>query len=700
MQIPICSRSGDIIEPRLTPQWWVNCKEMAKRSTDAVRDGSLELIPSFHNDTWFHWLDNIQDWCVSRQLWWGHRIPAYSVKIEGKPALDPCLNDSWVSGRTEEEALVEAVKRFGVDKSKITLTQDEDVLDTWFSSALFPFSVFGWPDNTDDMKAFYPTSLLETGHDILFFWVARMVMCGFALTDQLPFTKVYLHAMVRDAHGRKMSKSLGNTLDPIDVMEGITLDELNTKLLAGNLKESEVVKATEGQKKDFPNGIPECGADALRFGLLAYTVQGRAVNLNVNKVAAYRNFCNKIWQATKFCLMNLGDDFVPTAGYVEENIASFSFLDQWILAKLNVAIVESNDQMKAYLFGNVVEALTQFWSKNDGSGCLCDIYIEAVKPVFRLDDSTEANKLAKMQSRNVLWTCLEVYLRLLHPLMPFVTEELYHRLPREEGPELIQSRVFSIMIAPYPQHVAQWENNKVVADMNTLDEVFRGIRSLRADFKLTRERPVCYCKAGDAGVRKLLADQLGLIQTMGQCGDLNISDMNGKVPGDLVSNVIRGDLEMYMTPPKVDHKEQLKKLTKDIAPKVKSCGALKQKLGKAVAFGAKDLKKMEKNEKKLKQSSEQYGLAVSADLPAMFGALTKLLELETSAKTADPAYVAAMASCGAAAQAKVRSNCTGQHACLIAVLQTCQCLLDCCTLFLTGGHPPPACKIALSSLHC
>lgn len=651
MQIPICSRSGDIIEPRLTPQWWVDCKEMAKRSTDAVRDGSLKLIPDFHNDTWFHWLDNIQDWCVSRQLWWGHRIPAYSVAIEGKPPLDPCLNDSWVSGRTEDEALDQAAKRFGVDKSKITLTQDEDVLDTWFSSALFPFSVFGWPDNTEDMKAFYPTSLLETGHDILFFWVARMVMCGFALTDQLPFTKVYLHAMVRDAHGRKMSKSLGNTLDPIDVMEGITLQELHDKLLTGNLKESEVEKATEGQKKDFPNGIPECGADALRFGLLAYTVQGRDVNLNVNKVAAYRNFCNKIWQATKFCLMNLGDSFVPTAGYVEENAASLSFLDRWILAQLNACINKCNEQMEAYLFGNVVEALTQFWSKNDGSGCLCDVYIEAVKPVFRLDDSTEENKAKKMQSRNVLWTCLEVYLRLLHPLMPFVTEELYHRLPREEGPELIKSRVFSIMIAPYPQSVASWENNAVIEQMRTIDAVSRGIRSMRADFKLTRERPVCYCKAGDAAVRKILTEQVDLIQTIGQSGDFLVSGMDGKLPEDLVSNILRGDLEVFMTPPKVDHGEQLKKLEKDLAPKIKVCNQLKQKLGKAVDFDAKGLKKMEKNEKKLAQACEKFGLATGS-LPEMCASLTKLLTLQ-SENPADPAYAAAIAAASAVAQSKV-----------------------------------------------
>ena len=652
MQIPICSRSGDVIEPRMTPQWWVNCKEMAKRSTDAVRDGSLELIPNFHNDTWFHWLDNIQDWCVSRQLWWGHRIPAYSVAIEGQAELDPCLNESWVSGRSEEEALEQAAARFGVDKSKITLTQDEDVLDTWFSSALFPFSVFGWPDNTADMKAFYPTSLLETGHDILFFWVARMVMCGFGLTDQLPFTKVYLHAMVRDAHGRKMSKSLGNTLDPIDVMEGITLEELNAKLLTGNLKDSEVAIATEGQKKDFPKGIPECGADALRFGLLAYTIQGRDVNLNVNKVAAYRNFCNKIWQATKFCLMNLGDDFVPTAGYVEENAASLSFIDKWILAQLNVCINTCNEQMKAYMFGAVVEALTAFWSKNDGSGCLCDNYIEMVKGVFKLDDSTEENKTKKMQSRNVLWTCLEVYLRLLHPLMPFVTEELYHRLPREEGPELIKSRVFSIMIAPYPQSVPQWDNPSLIAEMATLDTVFRSIRSMRNACNLTRERPVCYCKAGDPAERELLTAQVATLQVMGQTGELNITDMDAELPADLMSKVIRSDLVAYMTPPAIDHAAQLKKLTKDLQPRLKSTGQLRQKLGKAIDFDAKGLKKMQKNEKKLKQSCEKYGLAVG-EVPAMFEALSSLLELSIS-NPSDPAFEAAIAALGAAAQAKVR----------------------------------------------
>ena len=652
MQIPICSRSGDVIEPRMTPQWWVNCKEMAKRSTDAVRDGSLELIPNFHNDTWFHWLDNIQDWCVSRQLWWGHRIPAYSVAIEGQAELVQCLNESWVSGRSEEEALEQAAARFGVDKSKITLTQDEDVLDTWFSSALFPFSVFGWPDNTADMKAFYPTSLLETGHDILFFWVARMVMCGFGLTDQLPFTKVYLHAMVRDAHGRKMSKSLGNTLDPIDVMEGITLEELNAKLLTGNLKDSEVAIATEGQKKDFPKGIPECGADALRFGLLAYTIQGRDVNLNVNKVAAYRNFCNKIWQATKFCLMNLGDDFVPTAGYVEENAASLSFIDKWILAQLNVCINTCNEQMKAYMFGAVVEALTAFWSKNDGSGCLCDNYIEMVKGVFKLDDSTEENKTKKMQSRNVLWTCLEVYLRLLHPLMPFVTEELYHRLPREEGPELIKSRVFSIMIAPYPQSVPQWDNPSLIAEMATLDTVFRSIRSMRNACNLTRERPVCYCKAGDPAERELLTAQVATLQVMGQTGELNITDMDAELPADLMSKVIRSDLVAYMTPPAIDHAAQLKKLTKDLQPRLKSTGQLRQKLGKAIDFDAKGLKKMQKNEKKLKQSCEKYGLAVG-EVPAMFEALSSLLELSIS-NPSDPAFEAAIAALGAAAQAKVR----------------------------------------------
>ena len=243
MRLGLCSRSGDIIEPMLTPQWYVNCTSMAQRSIDAVRSGELKILPAMHEATWYRWLENIRDWCVSRQLWWGHRIPAYFARILGEERLDkndPAHNSRWVVARSALEALNEAAALLGVDGSQIELEQDEDVLDTWFSSGLFPFSVFGWPDNTADLQAFYPTQLLETGLDILFFWVARMVMMGLHLTDKLPFTTVYLHAMVRDKYGRKMSKSLGNVIDPLEVINGCSLVNLYQKVDEGNLPAKEV----------------------------------------------------------------------------------------------------------------------------------------------------------------------------------------------------------------------------------------------------------------------------------------------------------------------------------------------------------------------------------------------------------------------------------------------------------------------------
>ena len=243
MRLGLCSRSGDIIEPMLTPQWYVNCKDMAKRATDAVRNGDLKIEPAFHEDTWYYWLDNIRDWCVSRQLWWGHRIPAYFARIEGEDKVDknePSSSSRWFVARSEAAARKMAAAKLNVAESAISLEQDEDVLDTWFSSGLFPFSVFGWPNQTEDFKAFYPTSLLETGSDILFFWVARMVMMGLHLTDTLPFTQIYLHAMVRDKHGRKMSKSLGNVIDPLEVIHGCSLEDLLHKITQGNLPAKEV----------------------------------------------------------------------------------------------------------------------------------------------------------------------------------------------------------------------------------------------------------------------------------------------------------------------------------------------------------------------------------------------------------------------------------------------------------------------------
>uniref|UniRef100_A0AAX7T259 Valine--tRNA ligase n=1 Tax=Astatotilapia calliptera TaxID=8154 RepID=A0AAX7T259_ASTCA len=478
MVVPVCSRSKDIVEPLLKPQWYVDCRDMGKEAADAVREGRLKIIPDHHLKTWFNWLDNIKDWCISRQLWWGHRIPAYFITVND-PSVKPGEDMDghyWVSGRSEEEAREKAAKRFNVSADKITLRQDEDVLDTWFSSGIFPFSIFGWPNENEDLQVFYPGTLLETGHDILFFWVARMVMMGLKLTGKLPFKEVYLHAVVRDAHGRKMSKSLGNVIDPLDVITGISLEGLHAQLMDSNLDPVEVERAQQGQKSDYPNGIPECGTDALRFALCAYTSQGRDINLDVNRILGYRHFCNKLWNAVKFAMKTLGDNFVPSEKVQLSGEESVS--DRWILSRLSAAVTLCDAGFKAYDFPTITTAIYNFWLYE-----LCDIYLESVKPVFSKAEEDSTSQRQALVCRQTLYTCLEVGLRLLSPLMPFVTEELYQRLPRRKP----QSDPPSICVTSYPttEEVRKRRGGQLV--LNLTDT----IRSLRADYNLTKTRADC-----------------------------------------------------------------------------------------------------------------------------------------------------------------------------------------------------------------
>ncbi|XP_063054552.1 valine--tRNA ligase isoform X4 [Engraulis encrasicolus] len=501
MVVPVCSRSKDIVEPLLKPQWYVSCGEMGKQAADAVREGRLKIIPDHHLKTWFNWMDNIRDWCISRQLWWGHRIPAYFVTVNDpnvKPGED-MDGHYWVSGRTEEEAREKAAKRFNTSKEKITLRQDEDVLDTWFSSGIFPFSIFGWPNQSEDLSVFYPGTLLETGHDILFFWVARMVMMGLKLTGKLPFTEVYLHAVVRDAHGRKMSKSLGNVIDPLDVITGISLEGLHAQLKDSNLDPLEVEKAKQGQKSDYPSGIPECGTDALRFALCAYTSQGRDINLDVNRILGYRHFCNKLWNAVKFAMRTLGDAFTPRdkpqlSG--EEGVC-----DRWILSRLSAAVSLCDAGFRSYDFPAITTAIYNFWLYE-----LCDVYLECIKPVV-----AGSEPRAAQVSRETLFTCLEAGLRLLSPIMPFVSEELYQRLPRRQP----TSSPPSISVTPYPD--AQefcWHSDVVDKEMEFVMCVVRTIRSLRADYNLTKTRADCYLQCVDSETASLV-DRFALqLQTL------------------------------------------------------------------------------------------------------------------------------------------------------------------------------------------
>uniref|UniRef100_A0A1B6D572 valine--tRNA ligase n=2 Tax=Clastoptera arizonana TaxID=38151 RepID=A0A1B6D572_9HEMI len=417
MNIPMCSRSGDVVEYLLKPQWFISCKEMSEKAIEAVKSGQLKIEPITFEKTWFTWLENIKDWCVSRQIWWGHQLPMYEY------------NSKWIAAHSLEEA----AKCFCTSPANVK--QDPDVLDTWFSSALFPFTSLGWPNKTEDFAKLYPLSLMETGHDILFFWVARMVMLGTQLTGQLPFKKVLLHGIICDAHGRKMSKSLGNIVDPIDVINGLSIQDLKTQIknshAAGLLSEEEMEKATAGQLKLFPNGIPECGTDALRFTLLSHNIKNHFINFDVKECLTNRLFCNKIWQACRYTLDWMSQLQLDVADLSATPTLVISPFDLWILSRLAYTEVTVNKAIESYDFFVATSAI-----KNFLYGEFCDIYLEGSKSVLRGCNKKEAHNVCL-----TLLYCLNMGVRLFAPFMPFLAEELHQNLPGNTA-DYITSELF------------------------------------------------------------------------------------------------------------------------------------------------------------------------------------------------------------------------------------------------------------------
>lgn len=596
MSLPICSRTNDIIEYMLIPQWYVDCSKLAQEAIRVVKDKELKILPSHHNQMWFYWLENIKDWCISRQLWWGHRIPAYKVILKdmntkevpnekresamhnnqtqdhrssfigncnkgnsvaiSSPNSSQIKEEKWVVGRNYEEAYNNALKI--TDGQEFTLEQDEDVLDTWFSSALVPFSALGWPNETEDFHAYFPNTLLETGQDILFFWVSRMVMVSLHLTKKLPFDTIYLHAMIRDSKGEKMSKSKGNVIDPLDIIEGITLEKLHQKLYEGNLPEKEIKRAIELQKKEFPNGISECGTDALRFGLLTYLKQGRNVNLDINRIVAYRHFCNKLWNAVKFFLKAIPKNYdnINTLIGQPDLVHSLEWEDKWILHKLNVFIKAANDNFESYNFSEVAFAAYNFWLYE-----LCDIYLELIKSRIYVETTSnevkDIKKIEKEITNNVngnvgetkdemiqadanknindnqthwesankaaktLHACMDWGLRLLHPLSPFVTEELYQKISTE--PE----KYDSVSIAPYPNYVTLWENEKINEQMNTFMDIVKHFRSFISTLEIPPKSKLhCFIAAKEKEDEQFIRQVKSKIEILAKLTSLEIINYN------------------------------------------------------------------------------------------------------------------------------------------------------------------------------
>ncbi len=480
LTIPRGDRSHSIIEPFLTDQWYVKVEPLAKPAIQAVEEGRIQFIPENWSKTYFEWMNKIEDWCISRQIWWGHRIPAWYDE-NGKEYVGYSLEHIH-----KKYALNESVK----------LTQDNDVLDTWFSSALWPFSTLGWPDDTKRLNAFYPTSVLVTGFDIIFFWVARMIMMGLKFIGDVPFKQVYIHGLIRDSEGQKMSKSKGNVLDPLDLIDGVDLDTLLKKRTTGLMQPEMAPKIEKSTRKNYPNGIPAFGTDALRFTFAALASTGRDVRFDLGRIEGYRNFCNKLWNATRYVLMSIeGQDTGLTSDTVELSLA-----DRWIISLLQQVEQEVHQHLKNYRFDLAAQAMYEFtWNE------YCDWYLEFSKPVLQSDDSTETQQRG---TRRTLVRVLETLLRLLHPITPFITEELWQKVAIPAG-----KQGETIMLQPYPQPQEDKIDEKAIADIHWVKQFILGVRRIRAEMDIAPSKllPVLLHNGDEADQQKLTMHQNSLI---------------------------------------------------------------------------------------------------------------------------------------------------------------------------------------------
>ncbi len=585
LMVPRGDRSGSVIEPFLTDQWYVKVEPLARPAIAAVENGDIRFVPDNWKNTYYEWMRNIEDWCISRQIWWGHRIPAWYDE----------LGNIYV-GRSEEE-----VRQKHQLADDLPLSQDEDVLDTWFSSALWPFSTLGWPQQTDELKTFYPTNVLVTGFDIIFFWVARMIMMGLKFMGEVPFHEVYIHGLVRDAEGQKMSKSKGNVLDPIDVIDGIDLEALVEKRTRSMMQPRLAKKIEKVTRKNFPEGIPPFGTDALRFTFAALATTGRDIVLSNERIEGYRNFCNKIWNAARYVLMNTeAQDCGQSGGDVELNQA-----DRWILGCLQQTEQSVIQAIEGYRFDHMAQAIYEFtWNE------YCDWYLELSKSVLNNPDSSET---ALRGTRQTLIRVLETILRLAHPIMTFITEEIWQRVAPLAGINKDnRPGTETIMLQPYPQPDEQLIDHAAMDEIDWVKTFVLGVRKIRSsmDIKPGKRLPVLL-QNGSASDKARLDTNLHYLKSLARIESVQWLEDGEDAPDSATSLV--GEMRLLIPMAGIIDKDaELARLGREIEKLEKDIARLEGKLSNAsfvekapAAVVDKERAKLEEQKKALAQLAEQ-----------------------------------------------------------------------------------------------
>ncbi len=531
LMVPRGDRSGAVIEPLLTNQWFVKIQPLAEPAIAAVENGDVEFVPRQYENVYFSWMRNIQDWCISRQQWWGHRIPAWYDEA----------GNLYVA-RSEQEARANN----SLDQNT-ALHQDPDVLETWFSSALWTFGTLGWPEDTEELKRYHPTNVLVTGHDIIFFWVARMIMMTLKFTGEVPFRKVYIHGLVRDAEGQKMSKTKGNGLDPLDLIDGISLDALVEKRTS-NLTQPQLAPQIEkASRRDFPEGIPSYGTDALRFTFCALASTGRDVRFDLHRIEGYRNFCNKLWNATRFVLMNCQEAEL-------DGPAELSLADRWILSRTHHLLADSQRAIETFRFDLYANSVYEFvWHE------YCDWYLELTKPLLW---NEQADPALLRGTRRTLLSVLEILLRAAHPIIPFITESIW-----QEVAPLLGNHADTIMLQPFPEPAHVPADPEADAAIAWLKDVILGIRNIRGEANIKPGQPVSILfQDGDEGDRQLATVTEDLFKRLGKVEEITWLAAGAQVPPNALALV--GNLKvMVPLAGLIDLDAETNRLGKEIAKK-------------------------------------------------------------------------------------------------------------------------------------